>query len=316
MFDFKINLFNNNYSILYILLFILLICLIIFYIYFYNNNFSILNMIKYKNKMKPVVIVFDLDETLGYFTQLGCFCDVIEKHNNKLLTPTEFFEILDLNQEFLRPKIIELMQFILDLKKKKKVDSIMIYTNNQGPKRWADGIASYFSHKLEQPIFDKIIYAFKVNGQIVEPNRTSHEKMYSDLLKCTKIPKDTMVYFIDDVEHPKMVNDNVFYVKVKPYKYSLPMNTLLSRYANYKKLSMEESQQIWNRMNQSIPKQYLMPLQKDEEEHNIDTLTGKLLITQMTEFFDNYFKSEKLLNTSLKKYSNKIKKNKTLKIKH
>ena len=65
------------------------------------------------------MVVFDLDETLGYFTQLGCFCDVIEKHNKKLLDKQEFFDILDLNQEYLRPKIMDLLRFIIDMKNKK-----------------------------------------------------------------------------------------------------------------------------------------------------------------------------------------------------
>ena len=217
---------------------------------------------------------------------------------------------------------MDLLSLIIDMKNKKMVNSIMIYTNNQGPVRWSDSIADYFSYKLNEKVFDKIIHAFKINGQIIEPERTSHEKIYSDLLNCTKIPKDTIIYFIDDVNHPKMINDNVYYVNVKPYHYYLPMNTLLSRYANYKQLSKEESQNIWSRINQSIPKHFIYPKVKSEEEHNVDILTGKLLITQMNDFFSNITKTiyKKPLslkitpsNISLKKYLNKSKNYKTFK---
>jgi hypothetical protein len=267
---------------------------------------------KIKEKKPPLVIVFDLDETLGYFTQLGFFCYALEKFYNKNLDKDEFIKILDQNQEYIRPKIYDLLQLTLNMKNKGIVDSIMIYTNNTGPNKWANSISDYFSHKLNQTVFDNIIRAFKIDGKIVEPSRTTHEKTYSDFLRCTKFPKNTMVYFIDDVEHPKMIDDNVYYVNVRPYKYSKPMLKVLNNYNSVKNLNSEELTQIWNKILQHTPADFINVKEKSEEEQNIDNLTGKFLISQMSDFLSEY-KEKYSHNKSLKKYSNNFKNNKTFK---
>ena len=41
--------------------------------------------------MQQHVVVFDLDETIGCFEQLGIFCEAIEKYNNVKLTKYNFF---------------------------------------------------------------------------------------------------------------------------------------------------------------------------------------------------------------------------------
>ena len=55
------------------------------------------------------IVVFDLDETLGYFTQLGIFWDSIGEYLNSKgmpkLTQNDFNCILDLYPEFLDAKI-------------------------------------------------------------------------------------------------------------------------------------------------------------------------------------------------------------------
>ena len=52
------------------------------------------------------IVVFDLDETLGYFTELGIFWDCLKnylkiKNVNKTLSQTDFNNVLDLYPEFL-----------------------------------------------------------------------------------------------------------------------------------------------------------------------------------------------------------------------
>jgi len=63
------------------------------------------------------IIVFDLDETLGHFVQLGIFCDILEKYNKRKLTTNEFNELMDIFPEFIRPNILKILLY---LKKKKK----------------------------------------------------------------------------------------------------------------------------------------------------------------------------------------------------
>ena len=85
----------------------------------------------------------------------------------------------------------------------------MIYTNNQGPKEWAEQLRNYFEDIIGECVFDRIIAAFKINGKIIEPWRTSHEKSVDDLISCTQISPDTQICFIDDQHHPRMEHENV-----------------------------------------------------------------------------------------------------------
>ena len=134
------------------------------------------------------IVVFDLDETLGNFVELGMFCDALEKINGDKLTHELFFKLMDLFPEFLRPNIMSILKYLVNKKETNKCEKIMIYTNNRGPKIWTTRIADYFNHKLQTKVFDDIIAAFKVKGKIVEICRTSHEKKVDDLVRCTKIP--------------------------------------------------------------------------------------------------------------------------------
>ena len=68
------------------------------------------------------IVVFDLDETLGYFMELGMFWDALKgyikhKHLNKIIDQKLFNRILDLYPEFLRPNIIGILSYLI----KKKV---------------------------------------------------------------------------------------------------------------------------------------------------------------------------------------------------
>ena len=116
------------------------------------------------------IVVFDLDETLGYFTQLSmfwyCLNNYIKTINNKLyLSQTEFNEILDLYPEYLRPNIINILNYLKKKKISKCCNKMMIYTNNTGSKEWCDKIISYFEKKINYKLKDQTICAFKINGE-------------------------------------------------------------------------------------------------------------------------------------------------------
>jgi hypothetical protein len=175
-------------------------------------------------------VVFDLDETLGYFSEFGIFWGALGAFFKRPLTQLDFNMTLDLYPEFIRPNIMEVLTFLKYKKMAKKCGRMMIYTNNQGPKEWVMFIKSYFEWKMGGVIFDRIISAFKVNGVRVELGRTTHGKTHADFINCSKIPENARICFIDDVFHPEMENDNVYYIRVDPYIYKLPCEILINRY--------------------------------------------------------------------------------------
>ena len=68
------------------------------------------------------IVVFDLDETLGYFTLFGMFWEcLINIFKEKTLNQNYFNEILDLYPEFIRPNIINILKYI---KKKKRIKNM------------------------------------------------------------------------------------------------------------------------------------------------------------------------------------------------
>ena len=264
------------------------------------------------------IVVFDLDETLGYFVEYGIFWDCLNKYllkKNYQLTQEDFNEILDLFPEFLRPSIINILNYLKNKKHSKCCHKMMIYTNNQGPKIWAQQIISYFESKINYKLIDQIIAAFKINGEKIEISRTSHDKSHNDLIKCTQIPLNAEICFLDDSYHPEMIHKNVYYINIKPYLHDLNFNDMISRFINSelgkKLIQTEENQTFINSMTQEFKKYNFSYVVKNIDENNIDKILSKKILTHLQEFFNKSLKNKSKFNRT--KRNNVNKKNKTIK---
>lgn len=262
------------------------------------------------------IIVFDLDETLGYFTQFGIFWDCLNEYFNKVnytLTQTDFNNILDLYPEFLRPNIIDVLVYLKDRKITNCCNKIMIYTNNQGPKEWCEHIIHYFDNKINYKLFDQIIAAFKVNGEKVELCRTTHNKTHNDLIKCTQIPSNTQICFLDDKYHHEMSNEHIYYINVKPYFHDLPFEVMLER---FKKSKLYIDPNFESSMMNSIKKYHYDCTIKPASEHNIDVIVSKQMAIHLKLFLRKKPQESALISKIKTSYTKnkRIKKNKTRKI--
>lgn len=270
------------------------------------------------------IVVFDLDETLGYFMEFGMFWDALKayiKHKNlkQQINQMLFNKVLDLYPEFLRPNILGILNYIKTKKQKNHCDKLMIYTNNQGPLEWAKYIMNYFEEKLNYKIFDQIIAAFKVQGKRVELCRTTHMKTHSDLIKCTKLPENTQICFLDDVYYPDMSNEKIYYINVKPYIYDLDFNEMITRFLNgnvLDVLSTSDNEDIsyYRKFIITYLKKYnYIYVGKNEATQNIDKIVSKKILQHLHTFF----KIKPITPLSKKPYNftkrNKFIKNKTLK---
>ena len=188
------------------------------------------------------IVVFDLDETLGNFVELGMFCDSLENFTKKNISKEHFFQLIDLFHECLRPDIINILAYLKEKKRQGVCEKIMIYTNNQGPRGWSENISRYFDNKLKTKLFDNIVAAFKVGGKQIEMGRTTHDKTVKDLVNCTKIPENTKICFLDDQYHPYMKHSNVYYINIKPYTFEFLFNEMAERYySKYKNMLPPET---------------------------------------------------------------------------
>jgi hypothetical protein len=243
-------------------------------------------------KKTNYIVVFDLDETLGHFVQMGIFWDTLNAYHGKNLSNEHFFFTLNLFNQFLRPKILKILKYLKDKKIANNCDKIMIYTNNQGPKEWTNLIKSYFHYKLNYPLFDQVIGAFKIHGKLIESNRTSHDKSVKDLIRCTHLPENTQICFLDDQYHPKMKNDNVLYINIKPYVYTIPFDEMAATYYdafyNHKtNINNKPTKDIFINYVLNYTKDYRFTiLKKSTIEQQVDDILSKKIFMYIKEFFE------------------------------
>jgi hypothetical protein len=236
-----------------------------------------------------MIVIFDLDETLGYFLQFGIFYDCLHNYllinNNYILSQQDFISLLDLYPEFLRPNIITILNYLKYEKINKNCDKIMIYTNNQGPQYWVENIVFYFEHKLKFKLFDKVINAFKINGKHIELGRTTHEKTIDDFINCCDIDINTKIFFLDDTYHRKMRNHNVYYLNIKPYIHNLFVDTIITRFNNsVLYFTFEKNIDITKCLISNMYK--FKDNYKNKNDYDIDKIISKQIIYHLQIFFN------------------------------
>ena len=203
-------------------------------------------------KPKIKVVVFDVDETLGNFSQFAIFTHAIEDYFDKPdITYRHFNDLVDLYPEIIRPSMLRILEYIRKKKNSMPGSKVMIYTNNMGPDKWVAHIRKYFEYKLRAaaaaagtssgglaiipPLFDHTIGGFKPQNAASTPGpafpqRTTKEKTVNELVRCARLPSDIEICFLDDVYHPKMTDERVYYIKLHPYHSYIPFHTFVDRF--------------------------------------------------------------------------------------
>jgi hypothetical protein len=200
---------------------------------------------------KHKVVVFDVDETLGNFAEFSLFGHVLEEYfNDPTIMYRHFNDLVDLYPEIIRPSMVRILDYIRKKKNTGICSKVMIYTNNTGPDKWVSHIRHYFEHKLRSvssastssakdiavipPLFDHIIGGFKPNHHTTNgyPQRTTKDKTIDDFIHCSRLPSNIEVCFLDDLYHPKMTDERVYYIKLQPYYSHIPFETFVIRFLN------------------------------------------------------------------------------------
>jgi len=262
------------------------------------------------NIPKKKIVVLDVDETIGYFVELGILCDALTQlawNNDAAAQYTHFNHLMDAFPEFLRPNILDILRFLKMKKDANECCGVMVYTNNNGPRAWVEHIIKYMESKLGAPLFDQIVAAFKVNGKIIEMGRTTHNKTYEDLLRCTKLPSNVEVCFLDDQMHSHMEHGQVYYIHVKPYVHQLSVQTLMDRFLqSYALRSTTTAPELHHRVSNFMQRFSATHVPKDPMEQEIDRIISKKIMEHLNEFFKGIPQAPKplplKLQTTLKQY--------------
>jgi len=156
-------------------------------------------------------VVFDLDETLGYFTELGIIWNCVRKPPNKYHQQQLFNKLCDIFiKDYFRPGIFKALRY---LKAQKNV-KVILYTNNTGELSWLKLIINFMEHKSETiGLFTTIVPGFKPNVKGLNKRKTPI-KTYYELIRCAKIPAQSHIIFFDDRLHQYMKHKNVTYNRV------------------------------------------------------------------------------------------------------
>ena len=228
------------------------------------------------------IVVWDADETLGSFTTLDNLNNLLENYLDREMTQTELFKLIDLFPEVLRPNIIKILSN-LKKKKKKKNLKVVIYTNNNGPNSWIESIKKYLEHKTSKGLFDKVIKAYKIDDNIVEPQRTTHSKTYDDLKRCMNVDDIKNVCFIDDQPHDLFQDNHVSGLHIPPYFTTFTKEDVTSRLLNSDILgkNIDKNYFIWHVKNNYSP----------EKHFNNDITYSKIDDAILDNHIKSFFKS-------------------------
>jgi len=241
---------------------------------------------------KKRIVVLDVDETIGYFVELGIFCDALTQtawNHDTTAQYANFNHLMDAYPEFLRPNILDILQFLKQKKDANECCGIMVYTNNNGPRAWVEHIIKYIESKLGAPLFDQIVAAFKVNGKIIEIGRTTHDKTYDDFMRCTRLPANVEVCFLDDQMHSHMEHEQVYYINVKPYVHQLSVQTLTNRFVQSHALRSStpvSAAELRHRVSTFMQRFSAAHVAKDPMEQEIDRIISKKIMEHLNEFFN------------------------------
>jgi len=241
--------------------------------------------------MPKKYIVFDLDETLGTFVQLGVFKDVLETTFKTALTQHAFNELCQAFIKYFRPNIMQLLKTIQEYKKKYSNIYLIIYTNNIGPKSWTIQIKTFLEEAIQEPgLFDDIIGGYiDMYNQRSELCRTTMAKLPADIRRCIGSPQNAKYLFFDDQYHPEMIHHNVTYIKSKPYKYEYTYREMIQQFlqtglANYLLQHYKNPQSFSERFAQELSRSRYYPKPITQNELNVDIAITKQMQQHLEEF--------------------------------
>ena len=146
-------------------------------------------------------------------------------------------------------------------------------------------------------------------------------KTHEDFISCTKIPETTQICFIDDVFHPGMSNDNIYYIHIKPYTYDLPFDAIFDRFATSERLHISDPTSMKDNILTFMKRYNYTYVEKPKMEHEIDVMLSKKILHHLHVFFNRKqnngtVKQKNIKNNNINNNNNNNNQNKNKKSKN
>lgn len=230
-----------------------------------------------KKNMHNIVVALDFDETIAYLTQLGHVYDYLfNVHKKNGYKANEFTfnawsDLMDKFPECFRPKIIDFLKMLLELRKLGYIDKVIIYTNNNQGKDWINLNVQYIKRLCglndNETFLDDIIYCREnFKGEFIDKRRNNLHKTHYDLFSITNLnPSTDRVIFIDDASHPEMKHNSIKIIKPLSYSIRFTKEEISLRYS-----------EVFGIIDKDIYNTMMRFLSYIEQNNAIDFTTKKL----------------------------------------
>jgi hypothetical protein len=126
----------------------------------------------------------------------------------------DVFHFLKLFPFVFRTNILDIYYYIVGLKKEKKINSVILYSNNNND-IFIGYVLSFIHETINYSLFDSTISLNQTHNK---------NKNITDLLNYSNglIHKNSSIFFIDDKEYDDVKNSKIckYYIKCESYKYA------------------------------------------------------------------------------------------------
>ena len=159
-------------------------------------------------------IIFDLDETIGYFSQIYIIILRLEELYKIKLSYGEYRKIFEKYENIFRPGIFVLFAYLNALKNKYDF-KIILYTNTSMNDEFLDNIIKYINERIHNSnnIFDNII-------TLTSTCRSGAKKQFTDIYNCVEYLNNGYLFLIiDNGNQYKLDKLYSKLVKVTSYNY-------------------------------------------------------------------------------------------------
>ena len=245
------------------------------------------------------IIIFDLDETIGFFGEIYTFFCAI-KHYFSVYSNAEYKDddmlgyLIDIFPELLRPGILNILHKLAQ----ERITNgssfyIYIYTSNRLHDSWANNIKNYLNNKTRYNILHDVIFNTTPKQRTV-----IHTKNIEDFSKQTNINRNNNFCFIDNNFHPYMIKPNIHYIHVNHYVCYISINELIQRtlmsqtigkHISYKTIFIKEIKTYYKNL---FSKRVLNYLNSDRKKTNEETSTDKRISLELYEHLISFLHSE------------------------
>ena len=204
-------------------------------------------------------VVFDLDETIGYFSQLYKITKTFEQHTTQTLNKKHIIDLYKYFYNIFRPGIFTLLAYVKFLKEKYNIQ-IILYTNTIMDNIWLDSFLEY-TYNMVKLKFDNTMH-------LHSKCRKSIKKNLQDLYNCNiSLNSSSPIMIIDNKEHKLLKGKNITYCLVNTFYFMHDNNVIWKKLHDMFNITITKPLE-----NNTVSKDYNDIIKKSSNNETLDII--------------------------------------------